>query len=79
MHPSYDILGFRERIKNDSGWLVCPDRDLLVEAVPVFYCVPCRWTDPLIWQGMWRPLTQEDLYAHPQEVDSKKLLNKFNR
>ena len=38
-----------------------------------------RWLDPLFWTGCRRGLTLDDLYAHPGEVDSKMLLNKFNR
>ncbi len=38
-----------------------------------------RWADPLFWLGARRPLEQDDLYAHPQEADSEKLLRQFNR
>ena len=37
------------------------------------------WVDPLFWLGLCRSLNQSDLYAHPSEADSEKLLNKFNK
>ncbi len=39
------------------------------------------WLDPLFWTGSCKKgsLEQSDLYAHPGEADSEKLLNKFNR
>ena len=37
------------------------------------------WVDPLLWLGFHSPLDQDDLYAHPDESDSEKLLNKFNK
>ncbi|XP_064381893.1 ATP-binding cassette sub-family C member 4-like isoform X2 [Halichondria panicea] len=36
------------------------------------------WVDPLLWLGFKRTLTQNDLYAHPPETDSEKLLEDFN-
>ena len=40
---------------------------------------PYSWADPLFWLGLRRSLEQSDLYAHPSEVDSEKLLKRFNR
>ena len=37
------------------------------------------WVDPLFWVGFRRTLNQSDLYAHPGEADSEKLLNRFNK
>lgn len=37
------------------------------------------WLEPLLYQGARQELEQEDLYAHPDEVDSRQLLEKFNR
>jgi ATP-binding cassette subfamily C (CFTR/MRP) protein 4 len=35
--------------------------------------------DPLLWLGWRSELKQEDLYRHPRETDSERLLTKFNR
>jgi ATP-binding cassette subfamily C (CFTR/MRP) protein 4 len=37
------------------------------------------WVDPLLWLGWRSELKQEDLYRHPRETDSERLLTKFNR
>ena len=37
------------------------------------------WVDPLFWIGCCRSLEQSDLYAHPSEADSEKLLKTFNK
>ncbi len=37
------------------------------------------WVDPLLWFGCRHTLEQSDLYAHPQEADSERLLGRFNR
>ena len=48
---------------------------------PVWYVhiLTQSWVDPLLFRGARRELTQGDLYAHPQEMDSEELLNKFNK
>jgi len=43
------------------------------------YTHPHSWLDPLFWLGLRRSLEQTDLYAHPSEADSEKLLKKFNK
>ncbi len=45
------------------------------------YHFTCSWLEPLFWTGSCRKgsLDQSDLYAHPEEADSEKLLNAFNR
>ena len=48
---------------------------IICMAVPI-----CSWLEPLFWIGYRRKSLQaEDLYAHPQEVDSQRLLKDFNR
>jgi len=37
------------------------------------------WLDPLFWVGLRRSLDQADLYAHPSEADSERLLKMFNK
>ena len=37
------------------------------------------WADSLFRLGCRRSLDQSDLFAHPVEVDSERLLNSFNR
>ena len=38
-----------------------------------------RWLDGIFCIGRRRDLQQSDLYAHPSEADSEKLLKQFNR
>ena len=38
-----------------------------------------RWMEPLFCAGFCRELEHNDLYAHPSEADSEKLLKRFNR
>lgn len=40
---------------------------------------PSSWVDPLFWLGCRRDLEQTDLYTHPSEAASEKLLKTFNR
>ena len=37
------------------------------------------WADSLFRLGCRRSLDQSDLFVHPEEVDSERLLNSFNR
>ncbi len=37
------------------------------------------WVDPLFWLGCQQTLEKSDLFVHPQEADSVKLLQRFNR
>ena len=37
------------------------------------------WVDSLLWLGCRRDLEQTDLFAHPGEAASEKLLKNFNR
>jgi len=39
----------------------------------------CSWLDPLIWVGYKRELTDEDLYAIPEDYKSQHLLERFNK
>lgn len=43
------------------------------------YILGDSWVDPLFWIGCRRGLEQRDLYAHPREADSERLLTQFNR
>lgn len=38
-----------------------------------------RWLEPLFWLGFQRELDYSDLYVHPSEADSERLLQRFNR
>ena len=38
-----------------------------------------RWLEPLFWLGCQRELDYSDLYVHPSEADSERLLQRFNR
>ena len=40
---------------------------------------PSSWVDSLFWLGCRRDLEQTDLYTHPSEAASEKLLKTFNR
>ncbi|XP_064396710.1 ATP-binding cassette sub-family C member 4-like isoform X2 [Halichondria panicea] len=37
------------------------------------------WLEPLLWHGMRHGVTRDNLYPHPSETDSQKLLQRFNR
>ena len=52
---------------------VCPVQYGVYMCVCVF-----RWIVPLIIKSVKCSLKHSDLYAHPAEVDSKHLLDKFN-
>lgn len=54
-------------------------REAVKFIMPVVLFPPCSWVEPFFWVGCRHGLDQTDLYAHPDEAGSEKLLNTFNR
>ena len=44
-----------------------------------FFFFFCSWMEPLFCVGFRRDLSEDDLYVHPSEADSEKLLKKFRQ
>ena len=66
--PSHNITFFTALF--DAGTII------------LYWCYPFlapRWMDPLFWLGCRHNLQQTDLYAHPRETDSERVLNKFQQ
>ena len=57
--------------------IIADTRDKSIIRSLMFYA--CSWLDPLFLTGCRRELTHKDLYVHPGEAESAKLLHRFNR
>ena len=52
---------------------------LYLKILVIIIIIYFSWVDSLFWLGCRRDLEQTDLYAHPGEASSEKLLKTFNQ